>query len=161
MVPPALANQMLLGQRQVLQGSSCSCPHTPTGGLRSSDRDHVAAECVPCLTLSRKACCLAPGTGAHGSAACTLSSAVAPVLVITLLTANGPVYSTGRMLLVFVWHSLFAGLLYLTSAFPSQPGRHLANVLFNRHLHSTHYVPARHGVKHFTNINPQVMVPTL
>lgn len=159
MVPPALANQTWLGQRQVLQGSSCSCPHTPTGGLRSSDRDHVAAECVPSLTLSRKACWLAPGTGAHGSAAHTFSSALAPILVITLLTANGPEYSTGRMLLAFIWHSLFAGLLYRTSAFSSQLGRHLASILFNRHC--THYVPAGHGDKHVTNISPQVTVLTL
>lgn len=159
MVSPALANQILLGQRQLLQGSSCSCPHTPTGGLRNSDRDHVVTECVPCLTLSRKACWLAPSVGAHGSAACAVPSALAPVSVITLLTADGPEYSTGWMLLVFIWRSLFAGLLYHTSVFPFQPGRHSGCVLFK--THSTHYVPARHGVKHFTNVYPQVTVRTL
>lgn len=88
-------------------GVICRCFHTSMAGLRSSDRDHVATECVPCVTLSRKACWLAPGAGAHGSAACTFSSALAPVLVITLLMTNGPEYSTG-------WMPLFSfGVLFL------------------------------------------------
>lgn len=95
-MPPALVNQMLVEQRQLLP-VICRRSHTSTAGLRSSDGGRVATECVPCVTLSRKACWLAPRAGAHRSAACAFSAALAPVLVMTLLRTNGPEYSTGRM----------------------------------------------------------------
>lgn len=136
----------VVGTQAAPSGLSCICSHTPKAGLRSSDRDHVASECVPCLTLSRKACWLAPGAGAHGSAACSFSSVLAPILVITFLTANGPEYSTGWMPLVFLWRSLLAGPLYAPLLSFSQWGSHLSNVLFNRHLAAPTMFPQGTGL---------------
>lgn len=98
-----------VGTKPAPSGVIGSCFHTPEAGLGSLDRDHMAAGCIYCLTLSRNACRLAQEHTVHRSAACSFSSAPAPILLTTFLTANGPGYSEGRTPHIFLCHFLFAG----------------------------------------------------